>query len=178
MGRFPQDGNFDFFCHLKKCLTTVVKPDLLHHLFGLFCGEHYPLITLPQPRLPISSLQWFAIHSKCSKNALVWVIYNRVFWCILNALQCVVVHCSELMWDWGWGSVIRKSWSPQNNKKKWRSKFGLATAIQQFFFKLTRSSQNFLSGETYQHIFFFDLLYCSPVSVIVPTMQCQVEVQG
>ena len=47
--------------------------------------------------------------------------------------ECIAVHCSELM---------RKSCFLQNNKKKWRSKSGLATAGQlSFFFKWHKTAK-------------------------------------
>ena len=48
--------------------------------------------------------------------------------------------CSELMGGWGWGSVLRESCSPQYNRKKWRRKSGLATAVQQSFFEKWRKT--------------------------------------
>ena len=43
---------------------------------------------------------------------------------------------------------MRKSCSPQNNKKKWCSKSGWATAVQQEKLKVTPNSQNSRPGET------------------------------
>ena len=120
---FPRTGILAVSCHLKKnCWTAVAKPDLLPHFFLLFSGEHDSLYTLPQPQPPINSLQCTVMHTKCTKSTLL------KFWCILNALQCI-------FGNWGvggWYSVIRQSCSPENNKKKWRSKSCLAIPVQHF----------------------------------------------
>ena len=93
MGRFPQDGNFVCFVSLKICCTAVSKPDLLRHLFLLFCGEHDFLITLRPPQPHTSSLQCTVMHSKCTKNALLCVTFNSA---LLVHLKGIAVHCSAL----------------------------------------------------------------------------------
>ena len=138
MGRFLQERNFGCFMSLKKhCWPAEAKPDLLPH-FLLFCGENDLLKTILQPQPLINSLQCTAMHSKCTQNALFCVTFNRAF---LEHFQCILVHCSELMGYWGWGSVIRRSGSAQNNKKKLQSKSGLATTGQQSFFSSSDTKQ-------------------------------------
>ena len=94
MGRFPQDGNFACFVSLlKKTLPDGCGQILFATpIILLFCGEHDYLIILAQPQLPINSLQCTAIHSKCTKNALFCATSTVHFWCILNALQCILVN--------------------------------------------------------------------------------------
>ena len=150
---FPRTGTWLLHVTLKKeCWIAVAKPDLLRHFFQWFCGEHDFLITLPQPQTHINYLQYTAMHSKCTKNALSKVTQNSA---VLVYFECIAVHCSELMESWGWGSVMRKSCSTHNNRKKGRRKSGLVTTqIQQFFLKLTRNSQISRPGETYPHVIY------------------------
>ena len=51
------------------------------------------------------------------------------------------------MGGWGWGSVMRKACSPQNNLKKWQRKSGLATSGK----KVTQTRLNSRLGETYPY---------------------------
>ena len=51
------------------------------------------------------------------------------------------MHCSKFIGDWGLGSVIRRSCSLQNNRKKWHRKSGFTTVPQ-------RSSKEFFKSDT------------------------------
>ena len=125
MGMFPQSGNFGWL--VSKLWPNLICYATCFIVLWRAWISHYTTSTTNPPNI---SLQSTAMHSKCTKNALLKMTQNIEF---LVHFECIAVHCSELM---GVGAelVQWESHALHRTIKKWRNKSGLATASQQSVF--------------------------------------------